>query len=229
MSDATVRDLESFWIGYCVGLYEGEGTININRMASQNRVYARLVIRMTDREPVETMQRVFGGVVRDQPPSPYEATRGYKAKYRWTVGAVDDVIRLCNLMLPFLSPRRQAQIQIALNELRPRIRRKVIAGNKRNGELPTLRSRKTGELVCPAEPEPSARGYQRHRLLGIPCCDICRQSFRLYYAERRKWYKDKIRETNRARYLKDRDARVIQAREYRARKKQEGKSSEITD
>src|SRR5262249_60068126 len=103
------------------------------------------------------------------------------------------------------------------------------AGNRRNGELPTLRPRKVGQLVCPDSPEPSAKGYQRHRRLGIPVCDICRESFRLYYAEKRRWSKDKTREVNRQQYLKNRDARIEYERAKRARKRQESESSEITN
>src|SRR5262245_41296079 len=109
-----IRDSESFLLGYAVGLYEGEGCVNINRKAAKDRVYARLVIRMTDREPVEVAQRAFGGIVRDQPPSPYEAARGYKPKFRWTLATVDEVIEVATFMLPHVSPRRRAQLEAAL-------------------------------------------------------------------------------------------------------------------
>ncbi len=221
---------EAFWFGYCVGLYEGEGMCAIWSVKSNpDRKYGRFVVRMTDPEPIQNLKRVLGGVAMGPYLTPGERLLNRKPKYRWTLGRVDDVIRLAARMTPFLSARRASQVKRVLDEVSPRVRQQAKAGNRRNGELPVLRPRHTGELVCPAEPEPSARGYQRHRLLGIPCCDVCRESFRLYYAERRKWNKDKVRETNRAQYLKNREARVLQAREHRARKKQEGKSSEITD
>lgn len=204
---------EEFWIGYCVGLYEGEGTVNIHSKP-KNRIYPRLVIRMTDREPVEVMQRIFGGTVHGPYSSPSEAAKGYKPKYRWTLAQVDEVVRVATLMLEALSPRRRAQLEAALALVTPRIEQVAVAGNRRDGTLPPLRARKTGQLVCPAEPEPSARGYLRHKRLGVPVCEVCRASYNLWAAARRVWYADKIAVTNREQYVKNRDARVAKQRAY---------------
>ena len=225
-----IRDMDSFWLGYCVGVFEGEGTANTWTIKSNpNRIYGRLVVRMTDKEPVQRLHDLLGGVFVGPYSSPFEKARGYKPKFRWTVSRVDDYIRLASFMAPFLCKRRQDQLVAALAMVEPSMRRPVVAGNRRNGQALPLRPRKVGQLDCPKTPEPSAKGYQRHRRLGIPVCDVCRESFRLYYADKRKWSKDKIREVNREQYLKNREARILQAREYRKRKRQEGESSETTN
>ncbi len=181
-------DENSFWFGYLIGLYEGEGSINTWTLkANSNRVYARLQIRMTDEEPTVNVQRAFGGNLSGPYLSPKEAAKGYKPKYRWALGRVDEVLRLAGMMLPFMSARRQAQLRVALDTVVPAMRRRYVAGNRRDGTPAPMRPRKVGELVCAIEPEPSVRGYRRHKLLGIPVCDICLASWKLYYAEKRKW------------------------------------------
>jgi hypothetical protein len=205
-----------FWLGYCVGLYEGEGTASVQVMNVRNpdRKYVRLVIRMTDPEPVTVAHRVWGGRLGGPSLSPYEAKRGYKPKYRWTLASVNEALAVIAFMKPFLSARRQAQLQVALDAVTPRIRQGKVAGERRDGLLGPLRSKNSGQLVCPEVPEPSARGYQRHKRLGIPVCDVCRESFRLYYAAKRGWSQDRITATNREQYAKNREARIAAQRAY---------------
>lgn len=204
-------------IYYLAGLYEGEGTCNIHR--NRDRYYARLLIRMTDKEPLEKLYGIFGGIYAGPYSSPCEIAKGYKPKYRWAVGKTDQFKELANLILPLLSPRRQGQVQKALDLINSYEAIPVVAGARRNGLPIPQRPKKFGELVCPDKPEPSARGYQRHRALGIPVCDTCRESSKLYYSARREWYKDRIHEINREQYQKNREARCESARAYRRKTK----------
>lgn len=213
-------DEESFWLGYCVGLFEGEGSVNVVRNGP-DRVYPRLVVRMTDREPVEHIYRLFGGRFMGPYTTPGEAARGYKPKYRWALGTLDAFLATSAAMYPHLSPRRQAQIDRALSDIAPLIARATVAGNRRDGVKLPYRDRKIGELTCPSAPEPSTRGYQRHKRLGIPACEICLASYSLYYVERRKWDKEKIAVVNRGQYAKNREARIAYQRAYYARKRAE--------
>lgn len=203
-----------FWWGYFVGLYEGEGTRPMSSFkANPNRIYARLRIRMTDRKPLENVQRLLGGVLADAYLAPSRRGSGDLPQFRWEIGRVNEFLRISQAILPFLSPRRQEQISEALEVVVPNTKRIVRAGSRRDGTAQPYRPRQTGELVCPAEPEPSCRGYHRHRLLGIPVCDICRASFRLYYNERNKWRRDKISNLP----LAEQDALRIRQREYTRR------------
>lgn len=211
---------DAFWLGYFVGLYEGEGTAQVIRHGGG--VYGRLTIRMTDREPLELLAEHIGGKLRDGSHlSPSEQGKGNKPKFRWSMGTIDGFMDLSHKALPYLSPRRREQIEKVLEEVTPPTRLAVTAGTRREKRRGQARARKSGELLCPIVPEPSARGYQRHRLLGIPVCDICRASFRLYYAERRKWYAEEIKVNNRATYLAHRDERIARQRAYYAKKRAE--------
>lgn len=180
--------VEAFLFGYSVGIYEGEGTLNTWQL-NPNRRYAKLVVRMTDEEPVRILQQVLGGVAKGPYLSPGERAKGYKVKYRWTVSQIDEVLRITAAMRPYLSARRREQFDKGLATVVPNMRRTVAAGNRRDGTKLPLKPRKTGQLVCPASPEPSVRGYRRHKLLGIPVCDVCLASWKLYYAAKRKWDK----------------------------------------
>src|SRR5262249_42311059 len=153
-------------IAWAAGLYEGEGTIvRIAKVGKNGGPSSWMSIRMTDREPIEEMVRIFGGSFSDKVRVPSETAKGYKVKYGWRVSAWRDIIRVAEAIYPWLSPRRKAQVD-AVMAFRP--------------EHPR------GELACPSEPFPSVLGYQRHRKLGIPVCDICLKSWNLYSAERRK-------------------------------------------
>lgn len=217
---------DDFWLGYCVGLYEGEGTCHVStqgRVAGdpQVRHYPRLIIRMTDQEPIELCAKWLGGTARGPLISPSEAAKGYQPKYRWSLSINEDTLPLVESLIPALSVRRQGQIRKALALILPRMRQKYSPGNKLRGELPPMRAKRAGELVCPEAPEPSTRGYQRHRKLGSEPCDICRESYNLWAAKRREWYADKIKAGNAAQYAKNREARKAYQRAYNARKRAE--------
>ncbi len=169
-------------IAWAAGLYEGEGTaIWLKSGRGQ-----WLAVRMTDREPVQELCRIFGGNFKDGHINPGEVGKGYKPKYMWRISAWRDIIRVSEAIYTWLSPRRKAQLD------------KVLAHRP---EFPR------GERACPAEPFPSVLGYTRHRRLGEPACELCMESNRLYWAKHRVGRLDKIKATNREQYLRRKSQR----------------------
>lgn len=207
-------ELSAFDLGYAVGLYEGEGTFASSRDNRRQRRYARLRIKMIDKEPLERML-IVGGFVRGPEISPKEAAKGYQPKFRWDVSTIDEVQRVARLFYPHLSPRRQRQFDTIFEAL-----------ERNPTEVPA--AKQFGSLVCPPEVIASARGYNRHRLLGIPACDICLASAALWAKENRA--KHPSRKEKKAAYMREYFQRNKERlREYqrawdakdRARKRQE--------
>ena len=87
-------------VAYAAGLLEGEGSIR------SNGVSAIIQIQMCDKEPLDKLKDIFScGVVR----GPY--TRGRtKPTYTWTIAERKCVQPILNAIYPFMSPRRQEQI-----------------------------------------------------------------------------------------------------------------------
>jgi len=173
---------------------------------------------MTDKEPLQRIHELFGGNLVGPYSEPSRVAKGYKPLYRWSCSRGDHFEIIANLIFPLLSPRRQGQLYGALINLRSARATPIVPGNRLRREPAPYRPRRSGELVCPESVEPSARGYQRHRLLSIPVCDTCRLSANLYHKLRREsWYKEHNREIQRGSYLRHRESRIEQARQYRAR------------
>jgi hypothetical protein len=139
-------------VAYVAGLYEGEGS------CQKVKRYRRMTIRMTDKEPLDLVQQIMGGIVA----GPYRdvgVPDHYKDKWAWRVGAWRDILRIVPLIRPWLSPRRQAQVDRLLEDIPAHPR---------------------GILICPDVPYASTAPYERHRKLGIPPCEKCMESLRLY-------------------------------------------------
>lgn len=176
-------------IAWAAGLYEGEGTCV--RLTSGRGQW--MAIRMTDKEPIQRMYKLFGGTFRDEPFNAPEIAKGWKPKFLWRVNGWSKLIWVSGLLYPWLSPRRQAQID------------KVLAFRP---EFPR------GERACPQVPWPSVLGYTRHRRLGEPACAICLESLRLYNAQTRQRNAKRIAITNREQYAKNREARLAKQHAY---------------
>jgi hypothetical protein len=148
-------------VAYCAGLFEGEGSIAVYR-----KYGVFIHIKMTDLEPLEKFMSIMGGSIC----GPYQAKRlrvdggPMKPVWYYRVGSWVKVIRIANLMLPWLGPRRSAKITEVLSHAPEHPR---------------------GTLACPPAPIATYLGYSRHRQLGIPVCQVCRESVRLYDAWRR--------------------------------------------
>lgn len=95
-------------LGYVAGIVDGEGSIDI-----RNGRYPRLQINMTDRDVLETCQRITGlGHVR----GPYET--GHKPMFSWDVSRQAASSSLLMTLYPFLGSRRQARIREVLAKWR---------------------------------------------------------------------------------------------------------------
>lgn len=122
----------------------------------------QLLIRMTDREPLEEWIRIFGGKIY----GPYgngQLKDGSGSRKPIFVASITDwatVIDACKAMRPRLSVRRKEQLDkfLAYRPVDPR-----------------------GMLACRKEPIASTKGFERHRKLGVPPCENCLRSARLYY------------------------------------------------
>lgn len=107
-------------IAYAAGLFEGEGTIASGsktfRTASgelRDRLTPQFsfAIGMTDLEPLERWQEAMGGIGKIY--GPY-----FKQHWRLYLCKKAEIIQACELMWPYLSPRRQEQIRAVIGEVR---------------------------------------------------------------------------------------------------------------
>lgn len=143
-------------IAYVAGLFEGEGCIQ--PMPKNGRVAVRLVIKMTDLDPLERVQSIFGGTIR----GPYQHTKG-KPSYCWALAGWEPVVAVMTRMAPWLGQRRLSRWAEVL-EMRP---------------APYEHSPDCGLT----KPE-STNGAQRHYRRGEKPCRRCAQAKRDYYSAR---------------------------------------------
>lgn len=140
-------------IAWAAGLYEGEGSVSIARVGSCPGVS----ISMTDIEPLQSMQRIFGGKIT----GPYNYSKG-KPVWRWSIYRWENVNSFYEAIRARLSPRRIGQFDKALEKkpFRLRVKRNESCGN------------------------PSYASYGRHYRNGETPCTECRQKALEY---RSKW------------------------------------------
>lgn len=96
---------------WAAGLFEGEGCIH-PRKDGRNVV---LSLKMTDEDVVRrfALWAGCGTQITARPPATPKGT-SRKATWRWQTGRREDVIRLLNLMMPYLGVRRSARAEDAL-------------------------------------------------------------------------------------------------------------------
>jgi hypothetical protein len=103
-----------FLLGYCVALFEGEGSAYVCRRERKGNVSyePHICIQMTDEEPLLIMQSVMGGLLSG-PWTPPKTIKGTirKPQWSWSVNKKSDVGRIANLLLPFVSIRRKEQLR----------------------------------------------------------------------------------------------------------------------
>ena len=104
-------------VAWAAGLFEGEGCVNIARnywtrkgeKRSRPTPQCKLVVSMTDREPVEKFAAIFGGRVN----GPYQyGKKHYKPFWSAQIDSPPAVKSAAQAMYPYLSPRRQGQIEV---------------------------------------------------------------------------------------------------------------------
>lgn len=87
-------------IEWAAGLFEGEGCIT----TADNGRYTSLQLEMTDEDIVDEFAKLMGyGNVR------YKIRKDHpewKPTYRWTCQKKDEVVRILDLLLPYLGLRR---------------------------------------------------------------------------------------------------------------------------
>lgn len=142
------------------GLYEGEGTA----FFSPNRNSVTVALVMTDLEPVQRFAEVTGLSLT----GPY--VRGDNKPYwRADTGSRGKARELLEAFRPWLSPRRIAQLEKAIES--------VVVHHVRQGE--------SGYGDCGLNPTASQRGYRRHKDKNEIPCDSCKKDYALYMRDLR--------------------------------------------
>jgi hypothetical protein len=98
-------------VAFAAGLFEGEGSVSAQVMSRRRRDgskyvkpkrYPRARMRMTDREPIEFMHRLFGGSYR----GPLDHPWGIKDMFEWTLSGEASVRLLYATLRQWLSADR---------------------------------------------------------------------------------------------------------------------------
>jgi hypothetical protein len=103
-------------LAYCAGIIDGEGSICVTKTKPQqartNPLHAPMIrVGMVEREVLEFMQETFEsgylydeGVRKDRPTNQFI--------YRWRVTNRDEVIRIINMILPYLIVKRRQALLV---------------------------------------------------------------------------------------------------------------------
>jgi hypothetical protein len=110
-------------IAYAAGLIEGEGYV------VQSGTTARLGINMTDREPLERMVEIFGGVIIGPYSRPGQPAH-HKPRYAWNLNGWNRVEAAHDELKRWLGPRRRSQFLAVLAAAPPPDRREPGWQNK---------------------------------------------------------------------------------------------------
>ena len=94
-------------IAWATGLFEGEGSININ---PSRQWCASLQLAMSDKDILDRFQSIFGGYIYDKK----KQQPHHKKMWTWQVASAADVKKVLLQMLPLLGHRRAYK---ALNTL----------------------------------------------------------------------------------------------------------------
>ena len=100
-------------LGYCIGIFEGEGCISYSETFRRGRVSRRIIISigMTDLYPLQMFQEVMDAGNLN---GPYQRNSEHKPMYRLEIAKIKDIRRITDLMYDWLSPRRKEQIDTCL-------------------------------------------------------------------------------------------------------------------
>jgi hypothetical protein len=104
------HDLRLDEFSWFVGLFEGEGCIDVRRTG--RKTYLRLQVQMTDED---TIKRVAAFAGCGSLYGPYRRTNSRRDIWNWYAHS-DDAYRVLMPMLPHLSERRQDAAQSAMAE-----------------------------------------------------------------------------------------------------------------
>ena len=101
-------------IEWAAGLFEGEGTMGTDPRRARAH---QLVLRMTDKDVVESFRDVvgYGNIVELHPPN--HKAKGWSKFYSWSCGKRDQVRFILSKMLPYFGNRRAYKALNILDDL----------------------------------------------------------------------------------------------------------------
>ena len=99
-------DLRERDLAYIAGFIDGEGSITSGGRRCTLKVNATNI----DKEPLEFIQRMFGGSIYECPPKKLE----WRTIFRWVIGGASALVVLESLLPYFIIKRKQALLGIEL-------------------------------------------------------------------------------------------------------------------
>ncbi len=147
-------DFDPIGIAWLAGIYEGEGTLVLNRKSPGS---AKLNVGMTDEDVIRRCFEVARCGVVTGGARLYGGEK--KLRWVWSVYRRDDLLRLLPALRPFLGQRRRQRVDEVLERLSQ--------GDRR------LRTSPCGTRT----------GYEQHRRRREPPCQACREARSAYERE----------------------------------------------
>lgn len=155
-----MQNLKTDSIEWVAGIFEGEGTIYRN---ASKRLFL-MAVKMKDGDIVKRFHLAVGcGRVKLR--KPY---LDYAPMWEWSLTKTNDILRLTNLLLPFMGIRRTEQINKAILGKIPLKEKQVLTDTKQYN----CGYMKLGEF--------SSRGAKKHIRLGEKPCFVCAENQRVY-------------------------------------------------
>lgn len=108
---------DSINLGWLCGILEGEGAFIISKDKRRPTTYTcKIQVESTDKDVVEKIQILFPGRIWESNyPSKYKTFPNAKPSWRWAISTKRQCLLLLELIYPYMSKRRQEQ----LDKLRP--------------------------------------------------------------------------------------------------------------
>lgn len=114
--DLSAEQTEEGLIGWAAGIYEGEGCFSMRWSTSrnQNKRYPQIAIVSTDLDVLEDWKAIvgYGNINLRKTKNPL----GQKPIYCLTIGARSQIVKVIEMLWPYLSNRRRQSIMDGLDE-----------------------------------------------------------------------------------------------------------------
>jgi hypothetical protein len=104
-------------IAWAAGFIEGEGSF-IGYIAAGKHLRTQITAVQVQKEPLERLHKLFGGTLWFHAKKPTNERQN--PAWRWQLGG-KEARRLMHVLYPFMSPKRQEQIDKVINLWRMRI------------------------------------------------------------------------------------------------------------
>ncbi len=107
-------ELSDFDLGWLAGIYEGEGSVGIRVRERKGGVSVGVQVQLssTDKDMIERLHALIPGSTR----CVQKMMPGRKRVYKWNISKVDLAIKFLKCIHPYLSVRRQDQIDRVLEQ-----------------------------------------------------------------------------------------------------------------